>query len=99
MLYAFVGAVTALAVIALTSRFLRVVVRRAGASLAWQWLGVVAVSTAAFLMPLFHPTIPARMLEGVSWVGVLCLAVALWKPPSLADFWDFLSRTSKGEDK
>lgn len=93
-----IGAMTALAVIALSSFLLRALVRHTGGSAAWYQLGVLAATAAATAMPLIGTNLPAQMLEGASFTGLACLVMMMLPKVSLKELWGTEDK-GKGKDK
>ena len=96
MLYHSIGAMTALAVIALSYFTLRALVRHAGLPSVWGQLGVMAAATVAAAMPLTR-CLPAQMLEGASFTGFVCLWMMLVPRVFFKEIWG--ESSEEGKDK
>ena len=96
MLYHAIGAVAALAVIALSYFALRALVRHAGLPSVWGQLGVMAAATVAAAMPLIGTiNLPAQMLEGASSTGFVCLCMMLLPRIFFKEIWGESSEEGK----
>lgn len=89
-----IGAMTALAAIALSSALLCAL----GLPAAWRRLGVLAAATVAAAMPILDTNLPAQMLEGSSFTGLACLVMMFMPRVSLKEIWG-IEDTGKSKDK
>ena len=92
MLYYAVGAMTALAVIALSPVILCIL----GLPAVWRRLGVVMAAAMAAMTPVIGVPLPAQILAGASFTGLTCLVMMSVPSVSLKEI---LGMEDNGKDK
>lgn len=86
-----VGAVAALAVIALSPFILRTL----GLPAVWRRLGVIMAAAMAAMTSVIGVPLPVQILEGASSTGLICLWVLLLPRVFFKEIWGI----SEGEDE